>query len=374
MATRIKATPRLLIAACLCFVGASGCAETTRDASGREQRDYTVQQQDTTPASTGQQEAKRAIDTVAASDLPQVTYHRAPVPGRSGLDSLREAVGGDYLSTVLKLNRKDTRHIARNDTLIVPDTLMEFMAYSPFPPRLPFLDSIPKLIVVNQRIQAIAAYERSNLVRWAPVSTGKESTPTDNGLYHTNWKSRKRRSTVNNDWIMEWYWNLGNFSGVSMHQYDLPGYPASHACVRLPEDDARWFYDWAESWRLHDGRIAAHGTPVVLYGEYPFDGIAPWKLLPEHPDTTQVYVRELRSVLEEYLPTIREEQRQREQWLSRQQQEPSPAQTPAPGDSLRSQRANISARSSGPASFQTPAGRSPSGSAPMAVRISRRVG
>jgi len=38
---------------------------------------------------------------------------------------------------------------------------------------------------------------------------------------------------------------------VSFHKFDLPGYPASHGCVRLPEEDAKWIYDWADHWTLY---------------------------------------------------------------------------------------------------------------------------
>src|SRR5690606_10881929 len=128
-----------------------------------------------------------------AVERPVIRYRRVPVEGRQGLDSLKELWGREQVTAILKLNRKDWRHVDRHDTLIVPDTLTDWMVYSPFPGQLPVLDSIPKLILVNQFIQAVAAYEYGTLVYWGPTSTGKKSTTTDNGLLHTNWKSRKRR-------------------------------------------------------------------------------------------------------------------------------------------------------------------------------------
>ncbi len=262
-----------------------------------------------------------AADTVAPQE-PALTiaYHHVPVAGRKGLDSLREIVGEEHLATILRLNRKDSRHVSRNDTLIVPDTLASLMAYSPFPHYLASAEQIRKLVVVDQRIQAIAAYESGNIVFWGPTSTGKKSTPTDTGLFHTNWRSRKRNSTIDNEWVMEWYWNLENRSGVSMHQYDLPGYPASHACVRLLTEDAQWLYEWCEAWQLESGKIIVQGTPVLIYNTYQFGHTAPWKLLVESPDTTRVTAETLSAVLAVHLPAITREQQERDSVLARLQQ------------------------------------------------------
>lgn len=294
---------RLLL--CVLVLGVSACSsdQTPQDSASRPPSDA---------ADSTTVRDSVATNPPPAIQRPVIRYQRMPVEGQHGLDSLQKLWGKDRVTTILKLNRKDWRHINRHDTLIVPDTLADWMVYSPFPNNIPELDQVPKFILVNQFIQAIAAYERGTLVYWGPTSTGKKSTPTENGLVHTNWRSRKRNSTIDGDWVMEWYWNLANFSGVSMHEYELPGYPASHACVRLYVDDAQWFYEWADSWLLENGKIAAQGTPLVLYGDYPFGSTAPWKLLPEAPDTTLVLKSEVDSVLALYLPTIREELRVRD--------------------------------------------------------------
>jgi hypothetical protein len=80
-------------------------------------------------------------------------------------------------------------------------------------------------------------------------------------------------STVNDEWILDWYVNIDNHSGVSMHEYELPGYPASHACARLSEEDAKWIYHWADGWKLSPNgqQIEFYGTPVYIFGTYDFD-------------------------------------------------------------------------------------------------------
>jgi lipoprotein-anchoring transpeptidase ErfK/SrfK len=96
-------------------------------------------------------------------------------------------------------------------------------------------------LLISYPIEAFGAYEQGKLVRWGPTSLGKKSTKTPTGLFFTNWKSKETISTEDSSWILKWYFNLVNSTGVSIHQYGLPGYPASHACARLYEEDAKWF-------------------------------------------------------------------------------------------------------------------------------------
>jgi len=102
------------------------------------------------------------------------------------------------------------------------------------------------------------------------MSTGRKETPTPIGLFHLTWKAKQRRSTDNEQWLLRWYFNFVNARGVSFHQFDLPGYPASHACVRLLERDAEWLYGWGDQWTLDaDGRrVAASGSTVLIVGRF----------------------------------------------------------------------------------------------------------
>jgi hypothetical protein len=80
---------------------------------------------------------------------------------------------------------------------------------------------------------------------------------------------------------LPWYFNLDSQRGIAFHQYDLPGYPASHGCVRLLDEDAAWIYDWADQWTLSGdrSRVEADGTPVIVFGKYDYGKEAPWKHL-----------------------------------------------------------------------------------------------
>jgi hypothetical protein len=134
-------------------------------------------------------------------------------------------------------------------------------------------------------------------------------------MYHANWKARKTRSSVNASWILPWYFNLDNLAGVSFHQFDLPGYPASHGCVRLLEEDAKWIYDWAEQWTLSriDQSILAFGTPVVIFGDYTYGEKPVWRRLAENPGATGISIVDIETALNRHLATIQTRARARQQ-------------------------------------------------------------
>lgn len=217
--------------------------------------------------------------SIAAAQPP--TYHVEPLPKTAA--DLAKRFTPAQIDILEMLNRRDRAHLLRVDPpvpgLIVPDAWSEdLLAYSPFPLTWPAAEAYPKAIAVHQPLQAFGAYENGRLVRWGPVSTGRKETPTPAGSFTLTWRARSRRSTDNQDWLLEWYFNFVNERGVSFHLFDLPGYPASHACVRMLLRDAQWLYGWGEQWSLDDSRreVMTAGTPVLIIDTYPFGKAAPW--------------------------------------------------------------------------------------------------
>lgn len=183
------------------------------------------------------------------------------------------------LALLEKLNRIDRGRIASLDRIVVPDRWdLPEIAYSPLPRRFTWAAYFPKAVVVSKKLQVFGAYENGRLTHWGPVSTGAAETPTPGGLFHLNWRSKGRRSTVNRNWFLKWYFNFGNKRGHSFHEYELPGLPASHGCVRLLGRDARRLYEWGDPWEIEKpgGRIARRGTPVLILGAYDHAAEKPW--------------------------------------------------------------------------------------------------
>jgi lipoprotein-anchoring transpeptidase ErfK/SrfK len=240
-----------------------------------------------------------------------VAYRSVIIKGEEGrkfLSQLRSEIGEEKMAALLKLNRLDAQHLRAGVTLVIPEQVDELTNFSPFPQRLETVRDTPKLILVSLRVQAFGAYEFGNLVRWGPTSSGKKASPTPAGIYHTNWKSKATRSSINDEWLLPWYFNLDNQRGISFHQYDLPGYPASHGCLRLLADDAAWIYGWADQWTLSTDhrRVEAYGTPVIVFGKYDYGKQAPWKHLVTDYCATSVTGSELEEAIQLDLPIIRE--------------------------------------------------------------------
>jgi hypothetical protein len=213
--------------------------------------------------------------------LGAITYHVETLVG--GGPGVRARFTADQLVVLQKLNRADLAHLDRLPALVIPDLWVDHeLAYSPMPRHFPQGRQHRRVVIVYQPAQVFGAYEYGELVRWGPVSTGRRTDPTPTGLFHLNWRKQEHVSTIDPDWVMPWAFNFENRVGLAFHEQDLPGHPASHGCVRLLGEDARWLFDWADTWTLdpEGARVLKLGTPVLILGEYDFAAAPPWWSLP----------------------------------------------------------------------------------------------
>jgi hypothetical protein len=188
----------------------------------------------------------------------------------------------DQIALLEKLNRADAQSLPRLKALVIPEQWdLAELSYSPLPRKYPSVERYPKFLVVHLPGQLFGGYEFGRLVRWGPISSGNSDNSTPAGLFHLNWKSVGRHSTIDPQWYMRWYFNFSNTEGRALHAYSLPGYPASHACIRLLARDARWLYFWGDSWELgaQPWEVLQSGTPVLILGQYAFGQLPPWQSL-----------------------------------------------------------------------------------------------
>ena len=215
---------------------------------------------------------------------------------------------------VLAVNRTDKNNITKMDSIIAPKDLtgdVEF--YLPFPVEVPYLKNVNKIIFFSYPTQTFAAYENGNLIYTGPTNMGRKKDPTPIGLFYTNWKAEKTTSTFNDEWDLRWNFNIANKLGVGWHQYELPGYPASHSCLRLQEKDAKYLYTWADQWILKDDEnVLVKGTPVIVFGKYDFDAPKPWLQLVQNPKALNISAAEIENTTKPYLNGILSEQKKRE--------------------------------------------------------------
>ncbi|WP_264563927.1 L,D-transpeptidase [Flavobacterium sp. N3904] len=227
---------------------------------------------------------------------------------------LAKNIDSTQIRIALAVNRTDKTNIPKMDSIIVPKDLtgdIEF--YLSFPLEVPYLKDINKIIFFSYPTQTFAAYENGDLIYTGPTNMGRKKDPTPTGLFFTNWKAEKTTSTFNDEWDLRWNFNIANKLGVGWHQYELPGYPASHSCLRLQEKDAKYLYTWADQWILKDDEnILVKGTPVIVFGKYDFDAPKPWLQLVQNPKALNISADEIAKTTKPHLNSILAEQKKRE--------------------------------------------------------------
>ena len=90
---------------------------------------------------------------------------------------------------------------------------------------------------------AILVGREGRVVRTIHVSTGALGYTTPNGRWHVYAKSPMSWSNIFHVWLP---WASYVVGGVAFHSYpSVPGFPASHGCIRVPAPEAVFLYRWA---------------------------------------------------------------------------------------------------------------------------------
>ena len=142
----------------------------------------------------------------------------------------------------------------------------------------------PPKIEIDLNRQIVRYYKGGQLVGAAPVSSGREGHGTINGTYRIIEKDADHRSSCYGSFVaddgrivegdvdsrrdrppagthflgasMRHFMRIKG--GIGMHEGYLPGFAASHGCIRLPSKMAAIFYD-----------ATPLGTPVEIIGDAP---------------------------------------------------------------------------------------------------------
>ena len=100
----------------------------------------------------------------------------------------------------------------------------------------------PLVVVVSLADQRAWVFREGMRVATSTVSTGKAGKETPTGVFPILEKKKVHRSNLYDNAPMPFMQRL-TWDGVAMHAGRLPGYPASHGCVRLPAEFARGLFD-----------------------------------------------------------------------------------------------------------------------------------
>ncbi|KPF65174.1 L,D-transpeptidase family protein [Porphyrobacter sp. AAP60] len=94
------------------------------------------------------------------------------------------------------------------------------------------------LITISLQSQQMHVFRDGALWRSSPVSTGKRGKETPAGVFAILQKKKFHRSNLYSNAPMPFMQRL-TWDGIAIHAGRLPGYPASHGCIRLPDEFAR---------------------------------------------------------------------------------------------------------------------------------------
>jgi hypothetical protein len=100
----------------------------------------------------------------------------------------------------------------------------------------------PVMAIVSLRSQRISVYDAEGWILRAPVSSGQKGRETPAGIFSVLQKDAEHYSNLYEDGYMPHMQRL-TWSGIALHGGPLPGYPASHGCVRMPFAFAARLFD-----------------------------------------------------------------------------------------------------------------------------------
>lgn len=98
------------------------------------------------------------------------------------------------------------------------------------------------MAIVSIKSQQVTFYDADGWILRAPVSTGTKGRETPAGVFAVLEKDLDHHSTLYDDASMPHMQRL-TWNGIALHGGPLPGYAASHGCVRMPYGFAKNLFD-----------------------------------------------------------------------------------------------------------------------------------
>jgi len=100
----------------------------------------------------------------------------------------------------------------------------------------------PIIAIVSLHDQQITVYDDKGWIMRAPVSSGQKGRETPAGIFSVIQKDAEHYSNMYDDAYMPHMQRL-TWSGIAIHGGALPGYPASHGCIRMPYGFAEGLFE-----------------------------------------------------------------------------------------------------------------------------------
>ena len=207
-----------------------------------------------------------------------------------------ETLFGDRWPELLRFNRIDRRHLIPGVSIKMPRNPADIYDFSPLPASYPEVAEKEKFILVDLSEQFLAAYEHGVRVFSFPIASGNRKNRTPVGDFRVNAFNRRHESSLyqvektSRPYPMHYALRFFvNEAGIDFwfHGRDLPGFPASHGCVGLYDEemqqkyynyspppqlqDSRTLYEWAIGDRDDSGgfTLLKNGPKVRIIGKPP---------------------------------------------------------------------------------------------------------
>ena len=140
----------------------------------------------------------------------------------------------------------------------------------------------PLIIAISIEKQSLKIYDANGFYAESPISTGMKGHPTPMGVFSVIQKHKLHHSNIYSGAPMPFMQRI-TWSGVAMHAGVLPGYPASHGCIRMPMSFATKLWGWTKMGArvvVTPGEITPHSFAHPLLAT---QKIAPQPVASEEP-------------------------------------------------------------------------------------------
>ncbi|MFM9853803.1 MAG: L,D-transpeptidase family protein [Sphingomonadaceae bacterium] len=115
------------------------------------------------------------------------------------------------------------------------------------------------LIVISKKSQNMFVFSDGALWATTPISTGKRRHETPSGVFPILQKHKLHRSNIYSGAPMPYMQRL-TWSGIALHAGYVPGYPASHGCIRIPRAMAQSLF-----------KLTTASETTVVIGDAPLE-------------------------------------------------------------------------------------------------------
>lgn len=165
-----------------------------------------------------------------------------------------ERLFGEHWQEVLRFNRLDRRHFIGGRSIKVPQNIEDLKDFTPLPLTYPDAATEEKFILVDQTEMFLGAYEYGKLVFSYPVAVGIEGHRVPNGEFRIDAADRKHQSNLYTveeigrpypmHYGLRFYVDksIETTPSYFIHGRDVPGYPASHGCIGLYDEEMQQEY------------------------------------------------------------------------------------------------------------------------------------